>query len=146
MNARHATSAIRGLIPTLALLALTTACTPDTPAELLEPELTVNTEQPTFTPFTVAPTLANTDEVVEALNDEYPTLLREAGIGGTANVWFLIGTDGRVANTILHDSSGLEPLDRAAMSVADVFRFSPAENEGVAVPVWVSLPITFQAS
>ena len=80
-----------------------------------------------------------------ALGREYPSLLREGGIGGTVSVWFLIATDGHVVNTILHDSSGLEALDQAAMNVADVFPFRPAENEGAAVAVWVSLPVTFQA-
>ncbi|MGY8799608.1 MAG: hypothetical protein ACKVG4_12615, partial [Longimicrobiales bacterium] len=35
-------------------------------------------------------------------------------------------------------------LDRAALSVADVYRFTPAKNRNQAVPVGVSFPITFQ--
>ncbi|HSM59648.1 MAG TPA: hypothetical protein VK849_02575, partial [Longimicrobiales bacterium] len=38
---------------------------------------------PTFTPFTVAPSILNRDEVVRAMEREYPPLLRDAGIGGT---------------------------------------------------------------
>lgn len=133
------------ILPVLALALLAVACTPDTPAELLEPALTVNPEQPSYTPFTVAPALQNVDEVRDALAREYPTALREAGIGGRALIWMLVDRDGSVVNTILNESSGLQELDEAAMSVAGAFRFRPAENEGSTVAVWVSLPITFSA-
>ena len=34
-------------------------------------------------------------------------------------------------------------MDQAALRVAPVFEFTPALNGDKAVPVWVSLPITF---
>lgn len=99
---------------------------------------------PTFTPFTVAPSLQNLTEVQRALVREYPTVLRDAGIGGTVTVWFFIDEDGRVQQTRIDQSSGYEGLDQAALNVAQVYRFSPALNRENRVPVWVSLPITFQ--
>jgi len=99
---------------------------------------------PTFTPFTVAPSLQNLQEVQRALVREYPTVLRDAGIGGTVTVWFFIDEDGRVQQTRIDQSSGYEGLDQAALNVAQVYRFSPALNRENRVPVWVSLPITFQ--
>ena len=45
----------------------------------------------------------------------------------------------------LHKSSGHAPLDVAAMSVAEVFRFNPFVRRGEPVPVAVSLPITFRS-
>jgi TonB family protein len=100
-------------------------------------------EAPTVTPFTVAPQILNRDEVVEAMRSAYPTRLRDAGIGGTVSVWFYIDDQGRVARRIVNEGSGVEELDRAALELAGVYRFSPAMNRERRVGVWVSLPITF---
>jgi protein TonB len=99
---------------------------------------------PTFTPFTVRPELTNTSEVQRALEREYPPLLRDAGIGGSPVVWFFIDESGNVQDTRLNKSSGHQQLDDAALKVADLMRFTPALNRDKKVPVWVSLPITFQ--
>jgi protein TonB len=99
---------------------------------------------PTFTPFTVAPALQNMTDVQRALTREYPTVLRDSGIGGTVTVWFFIDENGRVLDTRVDTSSGYQQLDDAALKVADVMRFSPALNRENRVQVWVSLPITFQ--
>lgn len=101
---------------------------------------------PTFTPFTDAPAILNRDEVVGAMVREYPPLLRDAGIGGTARIYFFVDEDGAVEQVRLDESSGHEALDTAALNVAGAFRFSPALNDGEPVPVWVSFPITFQPS
>ncbi|MDZ7780541.1 MAG: M56 family metallopeptidase [Gemmatimonadota bacterium] len=101
--------------------------------------------EPTFTPFTVAPEIRNRDEVIASMEAEYPPLLREAGIGGTVRVYFLISETGRVADVRIDQSSGHEALDRAALDVASVYRFTPALNREQPTPVWVSFPITFAA-
>ena len=98
---------------------------------------------PVFTPFTVAPDYVNANEVQRALEREYPPLLRDAGIGGTVQVWFFIDEGGTVKNAAIFKSSGHVALDEAALRVAPVFKFTPALNRDKAVPVWVSLPITF---
>lgn len=99
---------------------------------------------PTFTPYTVAPDLINRAEVGRALEREYPPLLRDAGIGGSARVWFFIDEDGRVQDTRIDQSSGHAQLDEAALKVADMMRFTAALNRDKKVPVWVAFPITFQ--
>lgn len=99
---------------------------------------------PTFTPYTVAPTILNRDQVVSAMVREYPPLLRDAGIGGTVRVYFFIDETGAVQDTRIDQSSGQQALDDAALAVANVYRFSPALNRDKKVPVWVSFPITFQ--
>ena len=103
----------------------------------------VDLSEPTFTPFTEAPEIQNRAEVIEAMEAEYPPLLREAGVGGTVRVYFFIDETGAVGDVRLDQSSGHEALDLAALSVADVYRFRPAENRGEPTPVWVSFPITF---
>lgn len=99
---------------------------------------------PTFTPFTVAPEIQNRNEVIRAMEREYPPLLRDAGIGGTVRVYFFIDENGQVQDTRIDQSSGHQALDQAALNVAGVYRFSPALNRDQRVPVWVSFPITFQ--
>lgn len=97
-----------------------------------------------FTPMTIRPRLQNTGEVARALERHYPGVLRDAGVGGTVTVWFHIDTEGRVRATRLDGSSGYDALDRAALRVAEVMRFSPAYNRDERVAVWVSIPITFE--
>jgi protein TonB len=98
---------------------------------------------PTFTPFTVRPGIRNREQVQQTLAREYPPLLRDAGIGGTVEVWFQINDDGVVQETLVKTSSGHEALDRAALKVAEVIEFTPALNRDKRVSVWISLPITF---
>lgn len=103
-------------------------------------------EFPTFTPFTVPPQLLNREEVAAALEEEYPPLVRDAGIGGTVTVWFFVDEAGTVRNTRVDESSGHQALDEAALRVAARVRFSAALNRDEPVPVWIALPITFSTS
>ncbi len=99
---------------------------------------------PTFTPFTQAPSIVNRQEVINAMEANYPPLLRDAGIGGTVRVYFFVSAEGTVEDVRIDQSAGHPALDAAAQEVARVYRFSPALNKDEKVPVWVSFPITFQ--
>ena len=99
---------------------------------------------PVPTPMTVRPEITNTNEVVQALMREYPTSLRDAGIGGRVVVWFYISETGQVLDARRSQSSGQAQLDAAALRVADVLRFTPALNGQEPVAVWIEVPITFQ--
>jgi len=112
------------------------------PPEKVEEDLSA---APVWTPVDVYPLLKNRAEVERALESEYPPLLRDAGIGGTVKVWFFIDEAGEIVKTQVHTSSGHQALDEAAMHVARIYEFSPATNEGGAVPVWVALDVTFKA-
>jgi protein TonB len=101
-------------------------------------------ETPSFTPFTVAPVVQNRDEVARALEREYPALLRDAGVGGRAIVWLRLDEEGIVQDVQINTSSGHPALDEAALKVGEVMRFSPAMNRDKVVPVWVSIPVSFQ--
>jgi protein TonB len=111
------------------------------------PETAVDPQQvpePEFTPMTVRPTLTNAAEVSSALMREYPAVLRDAGIGGAPVVWVYITETGTVGATQIHESSGFEALDEAAMNVARVMVFTPAKNGDDIVATWVQIPIRFQ--
>ncbi len=120
----------------------------DNPVEDLPPPpeevATDISSAPTFTPFTVAPSIQNRRDVIRAMEREYPPLLRDAGIGGTVKVFFFIDEEGKVNDFRIDQTSGHQALDDAALNVAEVYRFSPALNRDKKVPVWVSFPITFQ--
>jgi TonB family protein len=59
-------------------------------------------------------------------------------------VYFFIDENGIVQERQIFESSGHQALDDAAMSVAEVYRFSPAMNRDKLVPVWVQFSIKFQ--
>jgi protein TonB len=118
------------------------------PAELPPPrpmEAVVTTElQPGFTPMTVRPEILNVAEVRRKMERQYPPILRDARIGGTVQVWFLVNEQGVVEETRIETSSGQQLLDQAALEVATAYRFSPARNRDQIVKVWVAFPITFR--
>ncbi len=121
----------------------------DNPVEVLPPPPTNDGEldlsaAPVFTPMTVQPEIRNRREVEAALMRLYPPLLRNTGIGGQVVVWFFISKEGTVLDRRVSQSSGHAQLDKAALKVADVFRFTPALNRDRRVQVWIQLPITFQ--
>jgi TonB family protein len=99
--------------------------------------------EPTFTPMTIHPQLRNRAVIAEALRDYYPPLLRDAGIGGTTNVWFFIDAEGTVRKVRVNESSGHEAFDEAALAVGRLMEFEPAYNGEQRVAVWVALDITF---
>jgi TonB family protein len=101
-------------------------------------------QEPAFTPYTKKPELANREEIVRALVENYPPLLRDAGIGGQVMVWTLIDTNGDVVATRIKTSSGHAALDEAATVVAKRLKFSPALNGTTPVKVWIQLPIVFK--
>ncbi|HEX6590275.1 MAG TPA: M56 family metallopeptidase, partial [Longimicrobiales bacterium] len=114
----------------------------DTPPPAVRPNVE---DVPSFTPMTQRPTLRNIDEMRAALRRFYPPVLRDAGVGGTATVWFLIDETGRVQRTQIQRSSGNATLDEAALQVARMMEFTPARNRDREVAVWIQLPIVFDA-
>ena len=116
---------------------------PAAPAPVLPPSDPALREAPVPTPYTKAPDLVNRAEVATAMEAAYSAELR-AQMRGTATVYIFIDEQGDASNVVIQKSSGYPALDEAALTVARVMRFIPARNRGAVVPVWVSLPITFQ--
>lgn len=109
-----------------------------------EPVAEEASDGPSFTPFTVAPSILNVPELTRLLIAEYPPLLKDTGVGGSIQVWFLIDEDGRVADTRIAKTSGHSSLNQAALRVAEHFRFSPALQREQKITVWVQFPINFR--
>jgi TonB family protein len=92
----------------------------------------------------VLPRPQNAADLLAALHQGYPPHLREAGVGGTVHVAFVVSADGqpgdvRVLST--PDSSFNAPTVQAV----SLLRFTPAQVGGRAVPVRVEQPITWRA-
>lgn len=120
----------------------------DNPVEDLPPPPTEQetdiSSAPVFTPMTVRPEIKNVQEVIRAMEREYPAILRDAGIGGRVVVWFFIDEDGTVQDRRISQTSGHVGLDEAALKVSGIYRFTPALNRDKKVKVWVQFPITFE--
>jgi TonB family protein len=91
----------------------------------------------------VPPKLLNRDQVGAAIARNYPTMLRDAGIVGTTKVWFYIDQSGHSIQHVVKTSSGYAALDSAALRVAPIMRFTPAQMQDKVVPVWVAIDVVF---
>ena len=99
--------------------------------------------EPAFTPMTIRPVLTNGQDLRQVLVDEYPPLLRDAGIGGAPVLWIHISAEGVVDDTRVFQTSGHQALDEAAQRVAAAMRFRPAQDGDAVVDAWVQIPIRF---
>jgi TonB family protein len=91
------------------------------------------------------PKLANSAEVQAALARNYPPLLRDAGVIGTVTLRMRVDASGSVdRQSITVEQSTHDAFTGAATRVAETMRFIPAKIHQKPVPVWVTLPITFQ--
>jgi protein TonB len=76
---------------------------------------------------------------------EYPAEARRLRLEGLVELWVLVGTDGRARQVVLHQSSGSEELDQAAMeTVRERWQFQPAMNQTIAVELAIIVPVRFQ--
>lgn len=103
-----------------------------------------NREMGAFSVVEVMPALLNAAEVKRALQRSYPPMLRDAGIGGRTALLLLIDEQGRVVEAKIRESSGQAALDRVALEVAPLMRFSPAMNRDQRVRVWAQVPLDFR--
>ncbi len=101
--------------------------------------------RPPYIPFEVAPTLKNRAAAAALLEQVYPSVLRDAGISGSVQLWIYIDEHGVVKESRVAESSGYEDLDLAAATVAYAMQFTPAMMRDKAAAVWISQPISFIA-
>jgi protein TonB len=73
----------------------------------------------------------------------YPPASRRMGEEGRVALRVHITADGRADEILLHQGSGFERLDRAAIEAVRRWRFIPARRDRENVPGWVVIPIQF---
>ena len=74
----------------------------------------------------------------------YPVEAREKGYRGEVLLKVEVLSNGWVGQVEMKKSSGYEILDQSAFSAVKKWKFIPAREEGVAIPVWVNIPIKFE--
>lgn len=102
-------------------------------------------EQNTMVGDSLRPILLNSAELMRAQRMEYPAMLKDAGVGGTAIVTIFIDEEGIVQDQNIKESSGHARLDAVALKVAMVGRFCPAKKHGQTVAVWIELSMSFES-
>lgn len=75
---------------------------------------------------------------------QYPTMAQENGVQGKVVVQFVVGKDGKVGDVKVVRSVDKE-LDKEAIRVCKSLpKFVPGRQNGQAVSVWYTLPVTFK--
>lgn len=73
----------------------------------------------------------------------YPAIARRRHWEGRVVLKVRVRTDGTCGQVEVHQSSGHEVLDEAALEAVGSWRFSPAIRGGKPVESWVHVPISF---
>jgi TonB family protein len=80
--------------------------------------------------------------VVTSVNPQYTEEARQKRISGEVFVTCVVRPDGTVSD--VHVTKSLDPgLDMAAVKAANQYRFVPGTRDGVPVPVFVTIEMTF---
>lgn len=75
---------------------------------------------------------------------KYPRIARERGYQGTVFLEVLVDSKGKVDDVKVHDSSGYQILDKAAMKAVKGWTFEPGQRGSNYVTMWVSVPVRFE--
>jgi protein TonB len=123
---------------------------PDTPPIVVDDPSPV--DLPPLPPAPPAPPqqttqLGSVDPSSRAMNPpQYPPSAVRSGIEGTVVLVISIDAKGNVLDVEVEKSSRNRDLDRAAITAARKWRFSPQIENGVAVPSRVRVPVDFNLS
>lgn len=81
----------------------------------------------------------------QSRDPDYPANARRAGEQGSVVLQVLVGTDGRVLDARLAQSSGYPDLDRAAIDgIKSDYRFTPGMIDGQRREMWHTLKFTWK--
>lgn len=89
---------------------------------------------------------AEPDYRAEYLNNPrppYPMVARRMGYHGKVVLNVEVLAEGKAGQVLLHQSSGYEILDNAALQTVKSWRFSPARRFGQPITLWFLVPIKF---
>lgn len=84
-------------------------------------------------------------ELVSMPAPEYPQAAKDAGMEGLVYIRAEVMPNGKVIAAEIGQSSGHPELDAAAVSAVLGAVFKPAIADGKPVPVWVGVPVRFDA-
>ncbi len=81
---------------------------------------------------------------VENSRPIYPEESRKRDEEGTVILKALVRKDGTACPVLVHESSGFERLDKAALAAVEQWTFMPAKKDGNPVDEWYFIPIPFK--
>lgn len=87
----------------------------------------------------------NAAEFAEALRQGYPPHLRDAGVGGTVHVSFVLGPDGQPGDVRVLSTPD-SAFNAPTVQAVSLLRFTPAQVQGRPVAVRVEQPITWRVA
>jgi protein TonB len=106
-----------------------------------------NVPPPSAPPPVAARAPVRVAPVVRARNcrdPDYPSISQRLGETGSVVVELLVGTDGRVTDSRIRQSSGFDRLDKAAIAGLSRCRFTPGTVDGQAEAAWAQMRYTFR--
>lgn len=135
----------------LAVAKATPEPSPEAPAPVAPPTPVVGSERPLSTntaPVVVAaaPRIELPSSDADYLSNPkppYPPMSKRLGEQGKVVIRTLIGADGVAQEASIHQSSGYDRLDQAALATARKWRYVPGKRAGVAEAMWFNVPFTF---
>jgi TonB family protein len=139
MSQRMQRPRARSLVPVLAVCAASLLAMRALPAPA------VPSAESAVRGDTVLPALANAEAVVRAIQREYPPLLRDAGVQGSASVRMRVTAQGSPADVEVVQASH-PAFGEAAVRALSVARFRPARIGGLAADFTLILPFQFSLS
>ena len=119
---------------------------PSPPANTGEKTPNTATATPSTAVAPSAPKLELPSSDADYLNNPkppYPPLSKRMGEQGKVVIRTLIGADGLAHEASIHQSSGFDRLDQAALATARKWRYVPGKRTGVAEAMWFNVPFTF---
>lgn len=90
-----------------------------------------------------APVMTEVERVRQTMQEESRGLGRVLTDPTTVTVLVFVEADGRVGDVRIQRGSGITDVDLAAARVARQLVFVPAQVEGVPLPVWSAIPLSF---
>ena len=96
--------------------------------------------------LTTKPKVSSMARTAQLVQKSYPAKLKSAGVDGTVEVQFVIGTDGKVDPASVEVVAATVPaLADAAKEVASKLEFQPGKVNDAPVRTRVLLPIVYKA-
>ena len=93
------------------------------------------------------PQIDSPRDAMQAIQESYPSRLRDMGIEGRVQVRFVVTSDGSVdPSSVEIVSSEHDGLGEAAKSAVTRIRFKPGRKDGSAVSSLVVIPIAYTVS
>lgn len=90
------------------------------------------------------PRVTNSDEVGREMERHYRSIVT-GGFSGTARVCLDLDEEGAIQSLHLAERTGVPGIDAAAIEVAEMMRFTPANRDGEPASITVMVPLTFTA-